>query len=153
MAKKNTKKNKKKLSSVEIYQRNEQRNQKKEICDILKNIGFDKLSYIDGKEFNYEGRTSELDDIFIFENVILLTEYTIGDPHLLKKSIFYNRVNSDKKAFINFMLQEEKLSSFKKYYQDNIKYKYSINQLRVKILYCSKKSISEEHKNVVNDLI
>lgn len=144
MAKKNTKKTKKRLSSAEISQRNEQRNQKKEICDILKNIGFEKLSYIDGKEFNYEGRTSELDDIFIFENVILLTEYTIGDPHLLKKSIFYDRVNSDKKAFINFMLQEEKLSSFKKYYQDNIKDKYSINQLRVKILYCSKKSISEE---------
>lgn len=51
------------------------------------------------------------------------------------------------------MLQEEKLSSFKKYYQDNIKDKYSINQLRVKILYCSKKSISEEHKSVVNDVI
>ena len=153
MAKKNTKKTKKRLSSAEISQRNEQRNQKKEICDILKNIGFEKLSYIDGKEFNYEGRTSELDDIFIFENVILLTEYTIGDPHLLKKSIFYDRVNSDKKAFIKFMLQEEKLSSFKKYYQDNIKDKYSINQLRVKILYCSKKSISEEHKSVVNDVI
>ena len=72
---------------------------------------------------------------------------------MLKKSIFYDRVNSDKKAFINFMLQEEKLSSFKKYYQDNIKDKYSINQLRVKILYCSKKSISEEHKSVVNDVI
>ena len=70
MAKKNTKKTKKRLSSAEISQRNEQRNQKKEICDILKNIGFEKLSYIDGKEFNYEGRTSELDDIFIFENVI-----------------------------------------------------------------------------------
>ena len=61
MAKKNTKKTKKRLSSAEISQRNEQRNQKKEICDILKNIGFEKLSYIDGKEFNYEGRTSELD--------------------------------------------------------------------------------------------
>ena len=52
MAKKNTKKTKKRLSSAEISQRNEQRNQKKEICDILKNIGFEKLSYIDGKEFS-----------------------------------------------------------------------------------------------------
>ena len=109
MAKKNTKKTKKRLSSAEISLNatsNEIR--KKRYAISLKNIGFEKLSYIDGKEFNYEGRTSELDDIFIFENVILLTEYTIGDPHLLKKSIFYDRVNSDKKAFINFMLQEEK---------------------------------------------
>lgn len=47
MAKKNTKKTKKRLSSAEISQRNEQRNQKKEICDILKNIGckLPKLAY------------------------------------------------------------------------------------------------------------
>ena len=153
MAKKNTKENQEKTLFCRNFSTQRATKSEKEICDILKNIGFEKLSYIDGKEFNYEGRTSELDDIFIFENVILLTEYTIGDPHLLKKSIFYDRVNSDKKAFINFMLQEEKLSSFKKYYQDNIKDKYSINQLRVKILYCSKKSISEEHKSVVNDVI
>lgn len=44
------------------------------------------------------------------------------------------------------MLQEEKLSSFKKYYQDNIKDKYSINQLRVKILYCSKKAYQKNIK-------
>ncbi len=151
MAKKNTKKKtKKRLSSAEISLNatsNEIR--KKRYAISLKNIGFEKLSYIDGKEFNYEGRTSELDDIFIFENVILLTEYTIGDPHLLKKSIFYDRVNSDKKAFINFMLQEEKFSSFKKYYQDNIKDKYSINQLRVKILYCSKKKAYQKNIKVL----
>ena len=80
MAKKNTKKTKKRLSSAEISQRNEQRNQKKEICDILKNIGFEKLSYIDGKEFNYEGRTSELDDIFIFEYLqLIIPQYFISN--------------------------------------------------------------------------
>lgn len=52
MAKKNTKKTKKRLSSAEISQRNEQRNQKKEICDILKNIGFEKLSYTIAKSKN-----------------------------------------------------------------------------------------------------
>lgn len=55
MAKKNTKKTKKRLSSAEISQRNEQRNQKKEICDILKNIGFEKLSYIDVKNLIMKG--------------------------------------------------------------------------------------------------
>lgn len=54
----------KKLSATELTFRKEQREQKKEIRDILKNIGFNRLNYIDGKNFIYEGRTSELDDIF-----------------------------------------------------------------------------------------
>jgi len=145
MAKKILKnKTKKKLSVEEIAQRKEQRDQKKEIREILRNIGFERLNYIDGKEFKFDGRTSEIDDIFINENIILITEYTIGDPgvHLLKKSIFYNKINSDIKAFIDFAINEEKLFSFKKFYEEEIKSKYSINQLRLKILYCSKKSIS-----------
>ena len=51
------------------------------------------------------------------------------------------------------MLKEDKLHSFKKFYQDKIKEKYSINQLKLIILYCSKKSISEEHKEVVADVV
>ena len=147
------KKSKKRLSPEEKAQKKQQQDQKVEIRTILRNLGFERLGYIDGKEFNYDGRTSELDDIFICENIILLTEYTIGDPHLLKKSVFYNKVNSDKRAFIRFMLTEEKLSSFKKYYDEKLKDRFSINQLRLKILYCSKKSISEEHKNVIKDVI
>ncbi len=145
----------KKLSPQEKAQRLEQSNQKKEIRAIMKNMGFDRLSYIDGKHFQYDGRSSEMDDIYINENVILITEYTIGDPgtHLLKKKVFYDKVNESHKAFIDFILQEEKLKSFKDYYENNIKLKYSKNELRLKILYCSKKSISTEHKNVVDGVV
>ncbi|KAF0200264.1 MAG: DGQHR domain-containing [Bacteroidetes bacterium] len=156
MAKKITKKKtKKKLSVEEKAQLKEQRDQKREIRDILRNIGFERLNYIDGKEFKFDGRTSEIDDIFINENIILITEYTIGDTgnHLLKKSIFYNKINSDVKAFIDFAINEEKLLSFKKFYEEKIKSKYSINQLRLKIIYCAKKSISKEHKDVVSNVV
>lgn len=146
------KKVKKKLSPEEKAIRKEQREQKKEIINIFKNIGFEKLPYIDGKEFVYEGRTSEMDDIFICENVILITEYTIGDPgtHILKKNFFYDKLLSDKRKFIHFLLSEEKLSSFKKYFDQKIKDKYSENQLIIKVIYCSKKSVNEEHKKLVN---
>ena len=66
----------------------------KEIREIMSRIGFTRLSGIDGKEFVYDGRTSELDDIFICENIILLTEYTIGDPHILTKKIIYDKINN-----------------------------------------------------------
>ena len=145
----------KKLSATELTFRKEQREQKKEIRDILKNIGFNRLNYIDGKNFIYEGRTSELDDIFWCENIILLTEYTIGKDsnHLINKSVFYNKVNEDTRAFINFLLSENKLESFREYYEKNIKDKYTINQLKIKILYCSKKDVSAEHKAAVKNVI
>ena len=150
--KKNTRK---RLSPQEKAQRLEQSNQKKEIRSIMNNMGFTRLSYIDGKEFKYNERTSEMDDIFISENIILIAEYTIGDPgtHLLKKKVFYDKVIEDKKAFIDFILQTEKLKSFKEYHDKNILNKYSKNELRLQILYCSKKTISVEHKNLLNNIV
>ncbi|MDA3840220.1 MAG: DGQHR domain-containing protein [Patescibacteria group bacterium] len=145
----------KKLSPQEKAQRLEQRNQKKEIRTIMKNMGFNRLSYIDGKHFIYNERRSEMDDIFINENIILITEYTIGDPgtHLLKKKIFYDKITEDKREFIDFMLNTEKLKSFKEYYDTNITGKYSKNQLQIQIVYCSKKSISSEHKNQLKNVV
>lgn len=146
------KKTRKKLSAQEKAQIKEQKAQQTEITNILKNIGFSKLPYIDGRKFQYDGRTTEMDDIFIYENVILIVEYTIGAPgdHLLKKNYFYKKVNENKRAFVDFLLAESKLSSFKTYYDDKISHKYTKNQLHVKILYCSKQTISAEHKGLVD---
>lgn len=155
MVKKKTKKARKKLSPQEKALRNEQTQQRKEISAIFKNIGFSRLPYIDGKHIEFEGVKSEMDDIFIFENVILITEYTIGDPgdHLKNKIHFYNKINHGRREFIDFLLTEEKLNSFKDYFDKNIGGKYSKNQLKVKILYCSKKTISENHKNLSNEVV
>ena len=156
MAKKSTaKKKSKKLSPEELAQRKEQRFQEKEIRDIMKNIGFNRLPYIDGKQFIFDNRTSEMDDIFINENVILITEYTIGAPgtHLLKKKLFYDKILSDKKAFIDFLISEEKLKSFSEYYNKSIKDRYTKNELQIRIIYCSKKAISNEHTRQFNDVI
>src|SRR5690606_7558036 len=47
---------------------------------------------------------------------------------------------------------EEKLSSFRKYYDEHIDSHFSTNQLIIGILYCSKKSISDEHKSLVKNV-
>ncbi|GFZ78804.1 hypothetical protein GCM10011531_05560 [Aquaticitalea lipolytica] len=144
----------KKLSPQEKAIRKEKRDQRNEISTILKNIGFQRLPYIDGKHFEYNNRKTEMDDVFISENIILLVEYTIGDPkdHLFAKKIFYDKVNLDKRNFIDFLLKEEKLKSFKKHYEENIEGNYSKNELRLQILYCSKKTISEEHKDLIENV-
>ncbi len=157
MAKRTTRKKKtrKKFSPQEKAFRKAKRDQRNEISTILKNIGFQRLPYIDGKHFEYDNRKTEMDDIFISKNIILLIEYTIGDPkdHLFAKKLFYDKVNLDKRNFIDFLLKEEKLKSFRKYYEDNIKESYSKNELRLQVLYCSKKTISDEHKIQVNNVI
>jgi hypothetical protein len=51
-------------------------------------LGFSQIR-ADGTEIVVDGRTGELDDIFVHENVLVLVEYTIGKPdsaHVLKKS-------------------------------------------------------------------
>lgn len=149
---KKKKKTKKRLSAQEKAFLKEQRAQKNEISGLLKNIGFYKVPYIDGKHFMYDGRQTEMDDIFVYENIILITEYTIGNPgdHLLKKNYFYKKVIENKRGFIDFLISEDRLNSFQRFYQDNIDGVYSKNELKVKILYCSKQSVSEEHKNLVD---
>ena len=153
MNKKNSKHKKKKLSPEELAFRKEQREQKKEIRDIMKRVGFTRLTGVDGKEFVYKDRTSEIDDIFVCENVIILTEYTVGEPHILKKSIIYDLINENVGDFIKFIIDNSIFESFSNEYKNRISNKYTINQLKVRILYCSKKTISKEHKDVVKGVI
>lgn len=150
--KKNIKKKKKVVKLTEVEK--EQRLQVREISTLLKNIGFNKVPYIDGKHFIYDGRKTEMDDIYHYENIILITEYTIGNPkeHLLMKNYFYSKILENKRAFLDFLLTEDKLKSFKQYYTDNIENKYTKNEIQIRIVYCSKQNISEEHKQLTNDI-
>ena len=143
----------KKLSPEELALRKEQRDQKKEIRDIMRRIGFSRLAGIDGTEFAYKDRTSEIDDIFVCENVIILTEYTVGDPHLLKKSIIYNLINENAGDFVKHLIDNSVFDTFSDEFKNRISIKYTINQLKLRILYCSKKSISKEHRDVVKGVI
>lgn len=130
--------------------------QENEIRTIFKNLGFTRIPNIDGKNVIYDGRTSEMDDIFVCENVILITEYTIAEnpgSHIKNKTLIYNKIVEDKRSFISFLNSEPKLSTFKKYYDDHIAPKYTLNHLKVEILYCSRFNVSQEHKNNAKGVI
>ncbi|MBU4117618.1 MAG: DGQHR domain-containing protein, partial [Proteobacteria bacterium] len=150
MTRKKTKRKKIKLTEQE----KEQRCQEREVRTVMTNIGFKRIPNIGGKEFVYKSRTSEMDDIFYYKNVILILEYTVGQPgeHLLKKNYLYEKINENQNEFIDFLLNEDKLKSFKDVYSVNIGNKFSKNQLQIKIVYCSKKSISQEHKDLVGNV-
>ena len=135
----------------------EQNAQKKEIRKIFTNLGYERLVGITGHNFIYDDRTSELDDVFVCENVVLIVEYTTdknpGD-HLIKKDEFYQRVNKNHKRFIQFMIDSFPSDAFKTYYYDKIKPQYqTLDLLQLKILYCSRYDLGEEPRNVVKNVI
>lgn len=147
--KKKTQNKKVKFSATQKAENLLKRTQENEIRTIFKNLGFVRIPNIDGKNIKYNERSSEMDDIFVCENLILITEYTVAQKpgdHIKNKTLFYNKVLENERAFINFLNSENKLTSFKNYYENNIKSKYSLNQLKLKILYCSRFDVTEEHK-------
>ncbi len=61
---------------------------------VFLRIGFQWIKS-DGVQFTFDGRTGEIDDILIFDNVLVIAEYTTGKPdtsHLSKKSILYEKI-------------------------------------------------------------
>lgn len=61
---------------------------------VFKRIGFEWVRS-DGIEFQFDGRTGEIDDILIYGNILIVAEYTTGKPdnsHLAKKSILYEKI-------------------------------------------------------------
>lgn len=130
--------------------------QKKEIRGVFSKIGFRRIDGVEGKNFVFDGRQSELDDIFVLENVILIVEYTIGTnykEHLAKKSLFYQKVLNDPKAFVSFLCTDNKFSHFQEFYNTNIKTIYpNMSQLHVRIVYCSKSEVSKEYRQSLKDI-
>ncbi|OFY86323.1 MAG: hypothetical protein A3F72_10980 [Bacteroidetes bacterium RIFCSPLOWO2_12_FULL_35_15] len=151
---KGKKKGKKKLSDQEKEQKREQDQQAREIRTLMTNIGFSRVPGIDGKHFTYDSRESEIDDIFYYENIFVLTEYTIGDPgiHLKEKKIIYDKINLNPANFFKFLLTEDKFKSLKQVFESVTSNKYTANQLQIRILYASKRKVVNEHKVLVTNI-
>ena len=108
MAKKKKKaKAKKKLSPEEKLQRRIQQKLYRDFRTCMSELGFSQIR-ADGTEIVVDGRTGELDDIFVHENVLLLVEYTIGKPdsaHLLKKKPLFDKIQADIPGFLKIARQ------------------------------------------------
>lgn len=130
------------------------RSHMKDIRLTMSNIGFTRIKGIEDNHFFFKDRKTELDDIFVYQNLIIVAEYTSSNTpsdHLLKKKVIYDLINESHRDFIEFSLSETKLTAFKEYYEQNIKGKYDIGQLRLCIIYCSIYSIGNEHKILLKD--
>ena len=146
----------KQARKIQEAKRREIRTHQNEIRKILTNIGYERVYGVAGINFTYNNIRSELDDVFVCENVILLIEYTTdkrpGD-HLKGKSIFYNEVNANPINFIKFLITEKSVDGFRQFYEKSIQTKYpQLEHLQLRILYCSRQDIDPYYKGIVNSI-
>lgn len=136
-------KKRKVLSADEKAKRNLQRRHRREIRDVFSAVGFRRAENASDKEFTYEGVTSDFDDVFILDNVVVFAEYTTASDiseHAKKKYLMYDRIRKDDAAFIEFA------RNLPLNIGPSLGSKYSNNQIKVILLYCSLNPVKAELK-------
>lgn len=132
-AKKKAKKKKKTAPDLQVLL---QRRQRSSIRALFNRLGFLRVNS-DGKHFNFKGRTGEFDDVFMFENIMILAEYTVGasgSSHVGPKSILYNFINNNQSDWVEFAGDTFDLSISK----------YNSHEYQVCICYFSTNAVSTE---------
>ena len=118
--------------------------------NIFERSGFSRLQPVDGIHFTYEGIKSELDDIFVLENVVVFAEYTrsnsgnLGD-HAKGKAGIHNKIAEDPVKFIEFF---SNMSLGVKSWLDGLS--YTKKQIVTSIIYSSISAPEDHHKALFN---
>jgi DGQHR domain-containing protein len=128
---------KKRVLTPEQIQARDQKAHEKAFILLFKKLGFRHINS-DGTEIRFMGRAGELDGIFIYENIILITEFTIGKPntaHLLKKKPLYDYIQKNVPDFLDYAADIYDLA---------LNELYPLDSYVIKILYVSKQEPSAE---------
>ena len=142
-----TKSKRKVPSPEERAKRNLQRRHRREIREVFSAVGFQRVEAASDKELTYGGVTSDFDDVFILENVVIFAEYTISNnisEHAKKKYLMYDRIRKNNALFVEFA-RNAPLSI-----AETLGSKYSNNQIHVILLYCSLNAVQTELKSQIN---
>lgn len=120
---------------------------------IFERAGFSRLQPADGIHFTYEGIKSELDDIFVLENVVVLAEYTRSSSgnlgsHAKGKAGIHNKIAENPAKFIEFFSH---ISAGVKSWLDASA--YTKKQLVFSIVYGSVDAPEDHHKALFNSSI
>ncbi len=133
-----------KLSPDERKFKAQQRAFSRQVRAIFQKTGFLRVSEVSDKEFTFDGRTGDLDDVFVRENIIICAEYTLSSgenlgSHVKGKSLLFNRIHADKGGFIKYLF--ERFPALKAAVSES----YHEQQLQIRVLYCSPSEVRVEH--------
>ena len=149
MAKKTKRRTKKKRLSAEEKKKRRFITQHTNLSrSVFNNVGFVRVklpSEERKKHFEFKGKEGELDDIFVFENLIIINENTTCQTsdvrkHLLNKSILFDLIHSNKDDFLAFL--EKKFTEFKTV-RDQM---YPFSKCKLITLYSSRYDFENKYK-------
>lgn len=138
---------KKKLTPEQITEAKKKRLEIKYRADVkafFTNAGLDSIN-VNGKEIEFKGRTGELDNLFVKDNIVIVCEDTQAinsGHHLLKKKIIFDLIETYKHEFIEFLI-----STFPDFKALHLKSSFQFHHYIVKITYFSRNPIDKEHTN------
>lgn len=153
MAKTSTPKKKpKKLSPEERAKLNLQRRHKKQVRDVFVSLGFNRVAHASDVEITFNSATSDFDDVFILENVVVLTEYTIAkesevSSHAKNKYAMYDQITKNKSNFLDY-IRRDPLNI-----DGSIPTKYANHQIILVILYCPINTAKDDLKNLITQAV
>jgi DGQHR domain-containing protein len=119
------------------------------IQKIFSLAGFTHIA-TDKIEIEFETRKSDINNIFIYENIIIMCEETASDAgnvlkHLTKKDLLYRRIEGNTEGFIEYIFN---------FYEDLKPFnKYPYNAYKLIILYCSLEGVSDDLKPNISKLV
>ena len=115
------------------------------VRSVFRFAGFRRVAGAAHKTFTSENQTTDVDDIFIYQNIIVIAEYTchqsssVGN-HLKNKKIVYDKIVNKPHQFI-----ERLKSKFPDAAAESMT-PYHYSQKRPRILYCSRYPLDEHYK-------
>jgi hypothetical protein len=121
---------------------------KSAIRAIFRSAGFQRVSGIADKSFTFDRQTTDIDDLFVFENIVIVAEYTwaqssdVGN-HLKTKKIVYDKISNKQSDFIDFIKKTFPETA------SELGAAYHFSKLIVKIIYCSRYDFDEHYKSNV----
>lgn len=149
--KKRRKKTKLTKGDRELKRRNQRF--KTDINTVFVNAGFLQLATRDD-QFNLAGRERlEVDAIFAYENIIVVSEDTTEKSgqglrdHLNNKAITTSHIKDHQNDFIAFL--ENKYGKFKRYNND----RFRPNEFKLIFIYCSYNTLEQTYKNRHKEII
>jgi DGQHR domain-containing protein len=146
------KRKKKKLSPEEKALRKVQKAFRTRVTSVFKTAGFTSIS-ARNTEISFLGRSGEFDGIFVFDNLLVITEDTCTEgssairDHLLKKDLFYKHLLANKEALIDFL--DGKFPDFK----DARKSEFQPGDMKLIVVYCTKNRMEDVHKEPFANLV
>lgn len=143
MKRRRRKRKKQRLSKEDIQRKRESTRFKKSINTIFTNSGFKQIPTRD-KNFQFQSRTIEIDNIFVFENVLIIVEDTEAKTenikdHLLKTLDTFRLISKHKDDFISVI--SSTFERFNEVQND----RYHNSDYVIKCLYCSYNNIDKRY--------